>query len=202
MWQDRHALIGGIDYGSKLAGTTVLACGNTENRTVSVYESKPRQDADLFLLETIRKLQIRMVFLDAPLSLPGIYRALPGCSDYFYRAADRTVQAMSPMFLGGLTARAIRLRDLLTAEGVAVFETYPSAQSRRMQLHEWEYKKSKTAIARVLERLQILVPEWTFPPSVNSWHEMDALLALIGAYRFSQGIHEQAGNETEGMIYW
>ncbi len=201
MLDNANPIICGIDYGSKLAGTTVLATGELDSKIVSFDEAKPRQDADLFLFQKIVALQPRVVFLDAPLSLPGVYRQLPGYEDYFYRKADVSVQAMSPMFLGGLTARAMRLKRKLESNNIYVFETYPSAQAQRLQLKELGYKKSVKDIERVLAKIRILFREWQLFHPLTSWHQVDALLALMGAYRFVQGIHTCAGDETEGLIY-
>ena len=103
----------GVDYGSKMAGTTVVAVAR--ERQIDLLQSGRKQDADAWLLETAVAQQPDHIFLDAPLSLPGVYRHLPGRSDYFYREADRELQAMSPMFLGGLTARAMQLHERLRA---------------------------------------------------------------------------------------
>lgn len=193
------SLICGIDYGSKLAGTTVLAAGNLSSKIVSFHESKPRQDADAFLWKTIAYLQPGLVGIDAPLSLPGVYTGLSGCSDYFYRIADKSLQAMSPMFLGGLTARAMQLTSRLKQSGITVLETYPSAQAQRMHLRDSGYKKSVPAIGEVLEKIRILFSEWQFT-GCTTWHHVDALLALLAMYRFTQGIHERFGSEPEGLI--
>lgn len=197
-------MICGIDYGSKLAGTTVLASGDTATGIVSFCQSKTRQDADIFLLHCIQTLPlpVGIVCVDAPLSLPGVYRQLPGYDDYFYRTADRKLQAMSPMFLGGLTARAMRFSKLLEAECIEVRETYPAAQARRLQLFELGYKQARENIAGVLERIQVLFPEWKLGQPATNWHQVDALLAMIGAYRFVQKVSECAGDEPEGVIHW
>jgi hypothetical protein len=91
----------GVDYGSKLAGTTVTCTLDAPSGQVHFQKSAPREDADAFLRNYLLQSQPAFIFLDAPLSLPGVYRGLAGCRDYFYREADRQLGAMSPMFLGG-----------------------------------------------------------------------------------------------------
>lgn len=51
--------------------------------------------------------------------------------------ADRQAKDMSPMFLGGLTARAIALSKEWRKLGIAVHEAYPAALIRQ----EWDMLK-------------------------------------------------------------
>ena len=105
----------GIDYGSKMAGTTVIAY--LKSGKLHFAQSQKKKDADLFVENWVAQHQPRAIFLDAPLSLPGVYTEPEAYDDYFYRAGDRLLRAMSPMFLGGLTARAMRLSRRLKATG-------------------------------------------------------------------------------------
>ena len=196
-----HNSICGIDYGSKLAGTTVIATGDWQTKIVSFQQSKPKQDADAFLLRIIREMQPATVFIDAPLSLPGVYTQLPGCDDYFYRAADKTLHAMSPMFLGGLTARAMRLKSVVEKTGAAVYETYPAAQAQRLELGKLGYKHSASNIGQVLASLEVLFPEWTLEGDFASWHIVDALLAWLAAFRFQGNESVAYGDQKEGLIH-
>ena len=75
--------IAGIDYGSKLAGTTAIAF--VENNLACLLQSERKQDADSFIREWVSAWNPTHLFLDAPLSLPGVYRGLPWCNDFFYR---------------------------------------------------------------------------------------------------------------------
>ena len=191
----------GIDYGSKLAGTTVVCTLNEVTGRVHFRTSAPKGDADAFLLDYLLQTQPELIFLDAPLSLPGVYLGLPECRDYFYREADRQLGAMSPMFLGGLTARAMQLAATLRQNGLAVYETYPAAQARRLNLQPEGYKKEPAAIEPVLGQIQknhpALCSEMT---GATSWHHVDALLALLAALRFTRGQHLVYGNAEEGVI--
>ena len=60
----------GIDYGSKLAGTTVI--GLLENQIVQLFASQKKKDADQFILQQIKERQPNTIFIDAPLSLPNV----------------------------------------------------------------------------------------------------------------------------------
>ena len=82
------ARIIGIDYGSKLAGTTVLAIFDTDTQHTLLEQSSKKQDADAFVLSTLCEHPANVVGIDAPLSLPGIYRDLEGNNDFHYRAAS------------------------------------------------------------------------------------------------------------------
>ncbi len=193
----------GVDYGSKLAGTTVVCTLDDSTGGVHFARSAPKTDADAFLRDCLRQSQPAMIFLDAPLSLPGVYRGLPGCTDYFYREADRQLAAMSPMFLGGLTARAMQLKATLERDGLTVHETYPAAQARRLNLHPEGYKKEPAAIGTVLGQIGRLHPtlfSQTQLTGAASWHHVDALLALLAAVRFIRGEHQVYGNAVEGEI--
>jgi len=110
----------GIDYGNKYAGTTVI-CYNSRHEIKFVQSSK-NADADSFLLNELTYLNPDLIMIDAPLSLPGVYWLSSEYKDHFFRSCDRELRAMSPMFLGGLTARAISL--IKKMNGTEVLETY------------------------------------------------------------------------------
>lgn len=188
----------GADYGSKLAGTTVLACW--EAGRIMLLRSKKGADADAFLLQEITQRRLHTLMLDAPLSLPGVYRALPGCEDYFYRACDRSTGAMSPMFLGGLTARAMRLAAQLRAGGAAVVESYPAWIARLLGLGGLHYKEGKAPSDGFCAALQALMPEAALP-SLPDWHSADALLCLLSARRYLCAEAQCAGQAEEGEIW-
>jgi uncharacterized protein len=191
----------GIDYGSRVAGTTSLALLRP-NSDITVFHTQKGQDADHFILDHVKQLACPcLIALDAPLSLPGVYQNLHGYSDYFYRVADRQLKAMSPMFLGGLTARAMQLSVALRSEGCEVFEAYPSA------LH--------LIIAEIREIRQEspinTLPFFTayFGRSIQldrdikpTKHAIDALCALVIASRLYNGNFCTAGEPSEGLIYY
>ena len=139
------------------------------------------------------------MFIDAPLSLPGVYKGLVGYEDYFFRKADKALKAMSPMFLGGLTARAMRLQAYL--RDFNFYETYPSAQANRLALKSLDYKKSLKQIPSVINSIAQQYPELNLEIELNNWHEVDAILALIGAYRFEKKTYITYGTLEEGLIY-
>jgi len=194
----------GIDYGSKLAGTTVLAKLTIDTGKVEIFVSQKKKDADAFLQDILLDIKPVYVFIDAPLSLPKIYVLSPEDRlnivhpDYFYRKGDRLLNAMSPLFLGGLTARAMRLVHQL--QSIIFYETYPAWQAKKLELKALHYKKEVRYISEIQTFIESKYPQWNIP-TLNSWHEIDAVLALIGAERFSKNEHEVFGDEEEGAIY-
>ena len=191
-----HTLVG-IDYGAKMAGTTVLAILYNQTNTVQILCCEKKYDADKFLLKHLRNIENALVFIDTPLSLPGIYKGLKDYNNYFFRKADQQLQAMSPMFLGGLTARAMQLNSEIQHK---FHEVYPAVLAKQLYLHELHYKKEKIKIPLVVNYLTNkfnLQIEHNF----KTWHEVDALLALITGIRIINGIAAVYGSEEEGMIY-
>lgn len=188
----------GIDYGSKLAGTTVIAHPEPGGK-IKFVQSRRKQDADRFLLDWLADKQPQTVFLDAPLSLPTVYRDPDGGEDFFYRHADRELRAMSPMFLGGLTARAMRLRRELEQLGHQVREVYPAELARIWELKARGYKKSADQIPANVEHLRTFTDVVLETPPTN-WHQFDALLAFCSGRRFFQNQHTEYGDAGEGLI--
>ncbi|MCC5932340.1 MAG: hypothetical protein JJU28_24050 [Cyclobacteriaceae bacterium] len=189
--------LAGVDYGSKMAGTTVFAY--TKGNALWLLQSEKGKDADAFLQKLIRMHQPHYLGFDAPLSLPGVYLKIPGCTDYFYRAADRALGAMSPMFLGGLTARAMRIKHECSDLDTQIFETYPARLVGKLCPGLKGYKKSSEALKvfkdAFSETMQLQVKE------LNNWHQADALLALWAAWRKNLEIADVYGNPHEGLIY-
>jgi predicted nuclease with RNAse H fold len=188
----------GIDYGSKLAGTTVLAFA--KKGIIGFRQTRKKTDADQALHRWIKEEKPQQIFMDAPLSLPAVYRNDQLTGDYFYRQADRDLKAMSPMFLGGLTARAMRLAANLKTDLVVDFwETYPGYLAKILALPKDQYKKEK----RYLPLLTgLLWREYSLELEQipENWHQFDALLAYISGLRFQSGIHQVFGNPEEGQI--
>lgn len=193
-------MILGIDYGSKLAGTTVIASLYEHNK-VAFYSSEKKQDADQFILDYVKENKhIWLIFLDAPLSLPLVYQKEEEHENYFYRACDLETKAMSPLFLGGLTARAMKLKRELNLLGVKVVETYPSQLADILQIKELGYKKETEGLTKIIKiiskesKLEVLEEE------VKNWHFVDAFLCLFSAKRHETGKSIVFGNSEEGQI--
>ncbi|WP_299824511.1 DUF429 domain-containing protein [uncultured Pontibacter sp.] len=189
----------GVDYGSKLAGTTAAAY--VSGGSIDVVQSQQNKNADEWLWQLLAAVEAKTVFVDAPLTLPKVYGQGIYTSDaeYFYRSCDKEVQAMSPMFIGGLTARAIQLRAKLSEAGIAVLETYPSQLNKLLFSHLAGYKKDLAALPVYTEALQGLLPLPVLHPPSN-WHQFDSLLAWYSGYRHSKGQSILYGDAKEGRI--
>jgi predicted nuclease with RNAse H fold len=182
----------GIDYGSKLAGTTVIAF--IRDGMIELVSSKKKEDADALIKKYVEYHKPVLIGIDAPLSLPSAYSNRG--NDFFYRQCDKEMRAMSPMFLGGLTARAMKLNAEL---GLKMIEVYPGGLARSLELNEFHYKKKEVDIAGIMARL-----DWSYSLSrvPNSSHEIDAVLALYIAWKFNQGLAMSIGDPEEGLIYY
>ena len=107
------------------------------------------------------------------------------------------------MFLGGLTARATELSHHLQAAGWQVLEVYPGAVARQLPLRA--YAKTdravlSAALAEVRERCLVgrLLPEGL---ACESYHALDAVLALETLLRKRAGTAESHGTPEEGLVW-
>jgi uncharacterized protein len=191
--------IAGLDYGSKLAGTSVLALLQPEG-SVELFCSTPKRDADAFLMQLLVQHGPRRVFIDAPLSLPGVYQKLPDYSDFFYRKADRTLGAMSPLFLGGLTARAMQLQDKMMPHKIQFLETYPAGWVRFFGADLAGYRAKGGDPELFCENITHQLPFLTRLSACTTWHHVDALISLLSGLRYENQIHSIFGAAQEGEI--
>jgi predicted nuclease with RNAse H fold len=183
----------GIDYGGKTTGNCALAY--IENgRIVSVQIPKTK-NPDLEIKKFIQERKIELVFIDAPLSLPIAYMNPKLGNNFHYRQADIETKAMSPMFLGGFTARAIELKSNL--EPIIVKETYPK---QFLKLFDLNYTE---ATAKETLKTAVTKTEFNFSikTNISIKHQFDAILALCSALRYVNGLCTTYGNEREGLIY-
>jgi uncharacterized protein len=181
----------GVDFGAKLAGTTAVCF--EKNSQLHLLQSTKKQDADAWLHQIILEQNPSAVYMDAPLSLPGVYHGKG--EDFHYRACDRAVGAMSPMFLGGLTARAMKLCAAFS--DIPFFEIYPAQQIRLHYPTDIHYKKN---LAEFLNMLSRDLPK-PFGKQPENWHQLDAALAWISGWRHQRGEALKFGEENEGLIW-
>jgi len=187
----------GIDYGAKLAGTTAICF--EEAGQLYILQSEKKKDADKFIQQTIEKLSPTAVFIDAPLSLPIAY--FGEGDNYFYRECDKVLQGMSPMFLGGLTARAIKLSKPYEKNGIPFYETYPAQIVKHYLVDITEgYKKQKVFLANFSEVLENKLP-YKLATIPTNWHQVDSILAWWAGWRYTNGKVKIYGKEKEGLIY-
>ena len=154
-------------------------------------------------MSLFQEYQFNVIGIDAPLSIPGALKGLDGFSNYHYRVADIEAKAMSPMFLGGLTARAIELKDQIERLYFSkVIEVYPKLAAQNLRLQMTRYKKDRgyleECLAIVTENVHWLIDQ----SQITNWHQFDALLALMSTEKFTRNTCSCIGNKAEGLIYF
>lgn len=183
----------GIDFGARSSGNTVVCV--REKQGYRFHRSPEGGDGDAWLNDLISELRPGSIYIDAPLSLPAAY--FNRGNDYAFRLADRLAGGMSPMFLGGLTARAMALADAWRKAGISVHEAYPSALIR----HAWESLDIKPRVAIPRSKLRIMAGMVLLPPpSPADRHEADAWLCWVIGHRHQRGEAKAFGNAEEGVI--
>lgn len=176
----------GVDFGAKLAGTTAVCF--FEQEVLKVVQVAKGKDADNFLSHQIHSLKPTIVMIDAPLSLPGAYYGKG--DNFFFRSCDRQLKAMSPMFLGGLTARAMQLAQRF--KQIEFIETYPKALAEHLQINS--YQKQPLDWGELTQHLPFSLQQ------PNSIHGYDAILAWLSGYRYVNRQAIKVGTESEGFI--
>jgi predicted nuclease with RNAse H fold len=189
----------GINYGCKYSGTTVI-CHNTFHEVRFILSPK-NSDADEFLLNEIIHIDPDIVLINAPLSLPGVYRHLGGCIDYFFRKCDSEMKASSPMFTGGITARAIGLKRQLNSFGYQVYETYPRKMVEVLSLPVHIYRQKIADLDSMLDIFMTRASIALNKRLITTWHHFDSLLAFISGLRYMTRQNEVFGKEDEGLVY-
>jgi predicted nuclease with RNAse H fold len=177
----------GIDFGAKMAGTTAISFLN--NQKIEVIISEKNKDADKFLSDFICINNPEYIFIDAPLSLPAAFYGKG--ENYFYRECDMITKAMSPMFLGGLTARAMSLKGKF--KDVKFIETYPKILGNLIEIND--YKKNNVIFVKKIEaKFDISISK------LDNWHKIDAVLAYCSGLRYFNDEYQFFGNQEEGLI--
>lgn len=189
----------GIDFGSKTAGTTVICFGNNE-RQLDIVGTTRKQDADAFLISMLSGIKPEFATIDAPLTLPLVYTQPDRSTEFFYRNVDKEMKAMSPMFLGGLTARAMKMKQECARFQVPLFETYPAAFVKQFGLGKHYNKKNPDALNPFLDDLLAFFPAKIKHNQIPTWHHADALIAWISCYRMAHDQHLTFGDD-EGQIF-
>jgi len=183
----------GVDYGSKLAGTTVICYAYDSH--LLIKQSQKKEDADTWLHSEISNIGFSDIYFDAPLSLPGAYFGKG--DNYFYRLCDRECGAMSPMFLGGLTARAMKLKANMPRYKFS--ETYPGYLAKKVLMLSEIYLKKKKYEGQLDHFLKKTLPlPLTHLPS--NWHQVDAILCWISGWRAYRDEALVIGDIEEGVI--
>ncbi len=189
--------IAGVDFGAKMAGTTAVTL--LDGDQLVFMQSAKGKDADQWLVNIVTQYNISKVYIDAPLSLPGAYFGIG--NDYNFRQSDIELNAMSPMFLGGLTARAIKLNATLSKLQVQCTEVYPGGFIRQNHDLKMLYDKKKlTTILPLLDQLNGFLPHQLLEYPQN-YHQLDSLICWFIGYKHITGSALSVGNPSEGLIW-
>ncbi len=184
----------GIDYGSKMAGTTVVCYLN--NNQLHVKQSQKKKDADAFIKSCIEEINPKMICIDAPLTLPLAYYGKG--ENFHFRKCDIETKAMSPMFLGGLTARAIALKSKFPQ--IKFIECYPAEFARTLMRDTLYNKKEKNPTKDLIEFIEsnfnIVISN-----EITNYHQIDAILCWLSGKRYFEDKGTQFGDPQEGIIY-
>ena len=183
------AKIIGVDFGAQMSGNTVIA--HLVGNKIQFDQVAKKQNTDSWLKATIKEIKPETVYIDAPLSLPKAYYG--NGQNFHYRSADIETRAMSPMFLGGLTARAMSLKNQF--EHISFFEVYPAYfQSKIIQSNHYK-KDMDLFLADLIKEIPV-----SLSSTPNNWHQMDALMALTSGLRHQKNEHLSIGETNEGII--
>ena len=193
-------MLAGIDFGSKMAGTTVI-CYGKENDLLHLITSSKNQDADQMILNFVAAHHVNIIGIDAPLSLPPGVLGQDG--SYFYRNCDQILGAMSPMFLGGLTARAMKLKnDIQHQKSIDIIEVYPKAVVKYILDDIFKQLYKQKDAHQLKKFVEILISSFNLEldTDVYNWHQVDAILAWLSVQRYSNSKSDQFGDEF-GIIH-
>lgn len=184
----------GVDYGSKMAGTTVICY--YQDLAIYFRQSGKNEDADQMILKLIAEKNPSLIMIDAPLSLPRVYlNSSNGPGDFFYRECDRKLGAMSPMFLGGLTARAMQLKQKVAEKKIELLETYPKVQAHQLGYHDYKVLNLGNLAESIASKYSLVLGQ-----EVQNIHQLDALLAFVGGIHYLKNSHKEFGQKEEGTI--
>ncbi len=186
----------GIDFGARHAGTTAICF--PDGNSLMVLQTKKGEDADSFCKHWLELLMPEAVMIDAPLSLPAAYFGKGG--DFFYRNCDREAGAMSPLFLGGLTARAMQLADCYKQQGISFYEVYPKLAFQRLFPGIVKPSKKET-FAELFEKLEGVLG-FDIKTGETSAHGFDAVLAWYSGQQIFRGEAVSLGDANEGLIFY
>lgn len=185
----------GLDFGANRSGNTALAI--SDGRQIDFYQSRPKESADDWLEEMLVLFPPKIIAVDAPLSLPAGWCG--GDGDLFYRGCDKELQAMSPLFLGGLTARAVKMARKLRELGINVIECYPKGFVNH--LLKGVYPEVGDDFGNLMYHLPPEHQTVTINNQPVNEHQLDALICLIIAFRYAEKATMKFGKYEEGIIH-
>ncbi len=189
-------MIFGIDYGSKLAGTTVIAMGDHPER-LRFFCSCKNADADTFIGQLIQELRPSLIGIDAPLSLPLVYQQPDLSEASFLQTGRQSDQCHVSNVFRGTNCQSYAAQSIFSS--VDWIEVYPGGLVKIAQLEGYS-KKDKSLIPAFIGMLKAKYGI-SVDQEVKTWHEVDAMLAWFASYRYLHGHAIAYGNPAEGLIF-
>ncbi|MCH8555192.1 MAG: hypothetical protein LAT76_08545 [Schleiferiaceae bacterium] len=198
---ERKQVWAGVSLGGKYTGDSALAIYS--NGQILIVQPDEGVDSDAFSTQVIEQFAPEIITIDAPITIPGALTKTSGCFDYHFRQADKECGCISPMIIGGRTARAIELKSVWEKLGKEVYETSPRLLARDFGLREMGYRKTGLHLRNCAALLKA-----SFNPDINlaerdisNWTRLDALLALMTAMKIETKTATSIGNPEEGLIW-
>jgi len=189
-----------VSFGIDLAGvetrpTGIAVIDSIEKRVVlsTLY-------SDTEILDFAQKTSnVRVIVIDAPLSLPRGRESLEIRSGIHFRDCDRELARRHlkffPITLGPmrkLTARGIQLAGALRSKGYLVFEGYPGAAQDILQVPR--KTRGVTALSNGLKEMGLVFDE------AANHHELDAITCAYVGFLYLHNKSELIGSVEEGQI--
>ena len=156
--------------------------------------------SDEEIIQKIKKLKPKIITIDAPLSLPPGRKTIEERTDVHLRKCDKELLKRGirffPITLGPmrkLTARGIKLKEILENRGFKVIEVYPGAAQ-----DVWNIPRKQRGLEKLMTGLKKMGIKGL--KKGMSDHELDAITcALTGKY-FLDGKAEVLGTIDNGIV--
>jgi len=106
------------------------------------------------------------------------------------------------MFLGGLTARAMKLAFYLKNFNISCHEVYPAAFVKvNPDIHLLYNKKDRSSLKKTVDMLMKELPV-KLNASPDNYHQLDSIICWYIGYRHLSGIANVCGDSKEGVILY
>lgn len=190
-----------VYVGVDLAGSERSATGFCKmSDDLSVKTMLLKSDEEL--LRAILSSNPCIVSIDAPLSLPAGRISLEKKGPPHLRACDRELLEMGirflPLTLGPmrmLTARGIRLKEILKEESIQVIECYPGAAQDILGI-----PRKTQNLSLLQKRLIELGIKGDIKRRILTHDELDAITAAFVGMMYIKGEYTALGDPREGQI--
>lgn len=206
-------VVAGVDLGGATTGTTATAIvtgepGSTPRVRLLDRDAEgrrmPRQPAVRRIVRALEALDVELVAIDAPLSLPhpvicddeDCDRCFPedgSDADYKSRSCDGQVpwsaagylsNPMPTAMLGAITFRGIYLRRALERAGIEVVEAWPRGVYMALGANGSDPLpgSSKESDAYLADASALIAPRFQFDSPLATPHDVDAIAAGLAAW--------------------